>query len=274
MLLGASTLYARNDPLTPSLLAGLRATGMACVELTDYHPNWSYLSVAWLRDLAHALDASGLTLNSVHTHFAWYDPALVLFHAEPGRRRRAVDMYRRAIDALAMLGSPILVTHDLALPEANVDGADAHAHAREALVGSLREVADEAAASGVRVAIENTTRGYAAAVSALHGLITDAGRANVGICIDTGHANLVGSAADAIRAAGDRLITLQVDDSRDHQTQHTLPGRGTTDWQGVMRSLADIGYTGAFVYELNDPDDIPLVAENYDTLVRAVRPHR
>jgi sugar phosphate isomerase/epimerase len=267
MLPGASTIFYKDAPLTPAVLEEVRAAGMACVELTDYHPNWSYLKASWLRQLRQDLNNVGLIANSLHTHIAWFDPELILSHPDAARRQRAVEVYLRAVDALAIVGCPILLTHDIVIPEAAEVGAAEHASRRSAFIESLARVAEYAATAGISVAIENTTRGYAADTRALRGMIADGGRDNVGICVDTGHANLFPPAADHIRAAGDALITLQIDDSSDHANQHTLPGRGTTDWPALMQALAEVGYTGNFVYELMDPADIPHLADNYRWLL-------
>jgi sugar phosphate isomerase/epimerase len=263
MLTGASTIFYKNEPLTPAVLEELRSAGMECVELTDYHPNWSYLKVSWLKQLRQDLENTGLAVNSLHTHIAWFDPDLLLSHADPVRRERAVEVYLRAVDAQAILGCPILVTHDIVIPQAEEVGEAEHLNRRSAFVESLARVAEYAATAGIEIAIENGTRGYSADTRNLCGMIADTGADNIGICIDTGHANLHPPAADHICAAGDTLITLQIDDSSDHANQHTLPGRGTSDWPSLMRALTEVRYTGNFVYELMDPADIPHLAENY-----------
>ncbi|MFN8556777.1 MAG: sugar phosphate isomerase/epimerase family protein [Dehalococcoidia bacterium] len=242
MLPGASTLFYKNDPLTPAILQELRDAGMECVELADYHPNWSYLKVAWLRQLRSDLADCGLSVNSVHTHIAWYDPELLLSHVDSARRERAVEAHLRAVDALAMIDCPILLTHDIVIPTAAEAGEEEHHRRRALFVEALGRVADYAATAGIQVAIENTTRGYAADTHVLRGIIADAGRDNIGIVVDTGHANLFPPADAHIRAAGKRLITLQIDDSSDHANQHILPGRGTTDWAALMRALVEVDY--------------------------------
>lgn len=267
MLPGASTIFYKNDPLIPAVLEELRAAGMECVELTDYHPDWSYLKVSWLRQLRQELEAAGLVVNSLHMHIAWFDPELILSHPDAARRDRAVEVYLRAVDAQAIVGCPILLTHDIIIPEASEVGEAEHTSRRSAFVESLARVAEYAAAAGITIAIENGTRGYSADTRTLRGIIADTGAENIGICVDTGHANLYPPAADHIRAAGDALITLQIDDSSDHANQHTLPGRGTTDWPALMQALAEVRYTGNFVYELMDPADIPHLAENYRWLM-------
>lgn len=271
MLPGASTIFYKNDPLTPALLDELRGAGMACVELTDYHPNWTYLNRAWLRQLRDDLAAADMTPNSLHTHFAWFDPDLILSHPEPVRRQRAVEVYLRAVDALAIVGCPILLTHDIAIPAVDEVGIDEHLRRRETFIASLATVAEYAATAGVQIAVENTTKGYGADTGMLRGLLADVGHDNIGICIDTGHANLHPPVDAHIRVAGERLITLQINDSSDHANQHVLPGRGTTDWLSLMATLVEVRYQGNFVYELMQPTDVPQLAENYRWLTSLVQ---
>ena len=72
-------------------------------------------------------------------------------------------------------------------------------------------------------------------------------------CLDIGHAVLVcEDVADFIRAlGGKRLQALHVHDVDGMVDSHTLPYFGVTDWEGVMKALADINYTGDLTFESN-----------------------
>lgn len=70
-------------------------------------------------------------------------------------------------------------------------------------------------------------------------------------CLDIGHAVLCGeNVAEFIRTLGKkRLGALHVHDVDGFHDSHTLPFLGVTDWESVMRALAQIGYTGDLTYE-------------------------
>lgn len=70
-------------------------------------------------------------------------------------------------------------------------------------------------------------------------------------CLDIGHATVVCEDADAfIRALGSkRLKCLHTHDVNVNDDSHTLPFFGITNWDLVMKALADIGYEGELTYE-------------------------
>ncbi len=70
-------------------------------------------------------------------------------------------------------------------------------------------------------------------------------------CLDIGHATLICEDADAfIRALeSKRLKCLHTHDVNVNDDSHTLPFFGITNWDLVMKALADIGYEGELTYE-------------------------
>lgn len=76
------------------------------------------------------------------------------------------------------------------------------------------------------------------------------------------------SAAEALRAAKDRLFHIHVDDNYGQRDQHLIPGEGNFDYKEFGTALEDAGYDGFLGAELSwdytvDPD--PAV---YQTLRR------
>jgi sugar phosphate isomerase/epimerase len=85
---------------------------------------------------------------------------------------------------------------------------------------------------------------------------------SVGVVIDTGHRNMSGDPAAALRTAGQHLITLHLHDNHGERDEHLLCGRGAIDWVDVMQALRDIDYDGSFMYEIMRPEDMPELAAN------------
>lgn len=86
------------------------------------------------------------------------------------------------------------------------------------------------------------------------------GKSNLGICLDTGHLNLVdGDQATFIRSADTRLKALHIADNEGAQDQHIMPyGRGTVDWVAVIVALREINYQGLFNLELPGENHCPM----------------
>ena len=68
--------------------------------------------------------------------------------------------------------------------------------------------------------------------------------ANVGICMDVGHAFIMGDLADAIEACSGHLITTHLHDNNGKSDDHLAPGEGSIDWPLALMSLQKIGYDG------------------------------
>jgi D-psicose/D-tagatose/L-ribulose 3-epimerase len=141
---------------------------------------------------------------------------------------------------------------------------------------NLAPLAEEALEAGVVLGIEplnryetsllNTT---AQALEALGPLL---GR-GVGLALDTYHLGIEErSSADAIRAAGEHLVHLQVCGN-----DRGAPGGDQTDWTGIFTALDAIGYRGAVNIESFTADNASIataasiwrpLAESQDALAR------
>lgn len=75
---------------------------------------------------------------------------------------------------------------------------------------------------------------------------------NFGICLDTGHLNIVpGNQAEFIRCAGENLKALHIADNLGTNDDHMLPySKGTVDWEEVIAALKEIKYQGLFNFEV------------------------
>ena len=172
------------------------------------------------------------------------------------------EVHQRELERLARVGSKTAVYHacfmrdvepehvDRAIAEVGWDAFAAR------YTDALRIVAAAAAAHGITIVLENTWHSvHAQSVTGYIDLIRQAGSDNVGVLLDSGHANLCGrSVAEELRAAGDLLLDLHFHDN--HGTvnglfldQHLPPGLGTIDWQEVCRALDDMSFAGPVVFE-------------------------
>ncbi len=76
------------------------------------------------------------------------------------------------------------------------------------------------------------------------------------ICVDTGHTHEAESfwvppPEEMIRILGKDISILHLHDNNGHWDDHLLPGLGSINWPAVFDSLDDIGYSGAYNFELS-----------------------
>ena len=87
----------------------------------------------------------------------------------------------------------------------------------------------------------------------------------LGICMDVGHARLMGDVVDAIETCSGHLITTHLHDNRGRSDDHLVPGKGVIDWDAAMLAFQKIGYDGVWMFEL------AATAERKATLEQAVK---
>jgi sugar phosphate isomerase/epimerase len=259
MKLGASTIPHRQNPLTREIFEIYHAAGIESLELCDYHPNFDYDDAGFRAFVGESLRQLDFHLNSIHIHLRHRDPACDLASLDAAQREHALAAHRRTVDFAAELGGCILVTHDIDIPEPQDPDGPLR---RDAFVEGVRALAMYAEPKGVRLALENLGSGYTREPERLVALMADLGSPNVGVVIDTGHRNLNGDPAAALRTIGHHLITLHLHDNHGEKDEHLLCGRGGIDWADVMQALRDIDYGGVFMYEISRPEDLTELAKN------------
>jgi D-psicose/D-tagatose/L-ribulose 3-epimerase len=107
---------------------------------------------------------------------------------------------------------------------------------------NIAPVAEHAAERGVAIGIEPLNRYETSLVNTVRqGLhLLDGVPTSVGLALDSYHLNIEErSSPDAVRAAGSRLVHLQVCGS-----DRGAPGGDQTDWPALLAALDDVGYAG------------------------------
>ncbi len=168
----------------------------------------------------------------------------------------------RIIRGTAMLGGKWVVIHPMNLPGESLYDPR---RAKEAALRNIAPYVEEAKKRGVGIALENMVdfrgnrRRYCGGdIYELIDLVDTVNDPSVGICLDTGHANIDGvEPAAAILAIGKRLKATHINDNHaGNVDEHLLPYFGTVDWQKTLKALKEIGYDGDFAYEV-EPKGYP-----------------
>lgn len=237
------------DAALPDLLETVAAAGFDGVELPlenagdlDPHATASLLEQHGLRAWVVGAMAPGRDLVA----------------ATPEAVRATQAYLRSCVDLAAAVGAPSVCGPFYAQTGrvwrmTDDERSAAYAEWRE----HLAPVADYAGERGVRIGIEPLNRYETSLVNTVDQALTGLGRlldsvdSNVGLALDTYHLNIEErSSADAIRAAGDHLVHLQVCGS-----DRGAPGGDQTDWPAIVRALDEVGYDGGLTIESFTPDN-------------------
>jgi sugar phosphate isomerase/epimerase len=71
-----------------------------------------------------------------------------------------------------------------------------------------------------------------------------------GICLDFGHAHIMGDVADAVETVAEHIITTHVHDNHGREDEHLVPYLGSIDWDLALVTMQKIGYDGVYMMEL------------------------
>jgi sugar phosphate isomerase/epimerase len=117
------------------------------------------------------------------------------------------------------------------------------------LVRSLEELWPVAERYRVRLAMEVIPNAMSTP-SSLVGIIESEIEARLGICMDVGHARLMGDVVDAIETCSGHVITTHLHDNRGKNDDHLVPGKGVIDWDAALVAFQKVGYDGVWMFEL------------------------
>jgi sugar phosphate isomerase/epimerase len=221
-----------------------RRLGATYVEL---YPKWAIAPDA--AATARQARDTGLEVWSAHGPWgneSWSNSRVDLASADGATRRNAVSDVRRAIEWLAAAGGRCLVVHPGVLSQ-----AAEFDERRVALIESLHELAAVAADCSVWLCVENMPRGSfpGSFTRDNASIVRELAASHVGLCLDTGHANIMAEVGSETRAAGDLLCTTHVHDNDGQRDSHRLPGLGTVHWPDFTAALDEIAYNGVIMLE-------------------------
>jgi sugar phosphate isomerase/epimerase len=121
---------------------------------------------------------------------------------------------------------------------------------RNAALRSVEEICRLTEPLGVRVALEVIPNELSTPASLVAMLERDLEAPHAGICMDFGHAFLMGDIADAIETSAEHLITTHVHDNRRREDDHLAPYLGSIPWDAALMSMQKIGYDGTYLFEV------------------------
>lgn len=249
MKFGISTHLFHDQRLSREHLAQIAGYGFESVELFATKAHFDYTDPAAITQLAEWLRETGVTLHSIHA------PIWDVFGGKTGqtystaaadstKRQAAVREAEAALNVAREIPAQFLVVH-LGVPTvANGDNS------RAAASRSLEEICRIAEPLGVRVAAEVIPNDLSSTTALVAMLERDFDGSTVGICLDFGHAHLMGDVTDEIDTGSEHLITTHVHDNRRRADDHLVPYQGTIDWPSALLMMQKIGYDGLYLMEL------------------------
>lgn len=164
-------------------------------------------------------------------------------------RQVLLDATIRSIEVCGILGIPNTVVHAGVM---NGIGKEEYFERNLEFYRQLFPIMEK---TGVRVLAENSAhaimgeRFYFYTGTDMREFIEYAGHPLLGVCWDTGHANMEGNQYKEILSLGDTLKAVHINDNRGKMDEHTIPYFGTVSMDEVMQALLDVHFDGYFTFE-------------------------
>ena len=268
---GISTHLFHDARLDRDHLVEVAAHGFEAIELFATRSHFDYHDPQAVEQLAEWLDDTRLTLHSVHAPITaslvggvWGETWSTAI-ADDKQRAHTVAECRQALELAKVLRYDYLVVH-LGVPDDQQPGP--RDNQRDAARRTIEELHDTAEAAGVRLALEVIPNAISRP-EALVGLIEDVLELpRVGICLDTGHARILGDVVDAIEACSGHVLTTHLHDNHGRKDEHLIPFDGSIDWAAALLAFQKVGYDGRWMLELATSQ------QPAHTLARAARARR
>lgn len=211
--------------------------------------------IAHYADELKTIRENGLEITQAHAPF----PCCEREH--PETLEYAIGCYKRNIEYCRYAGIKNLVIHGFSLSLNDNDNSPEdvvkiNTRLYTALIPTLLEN------EGVTVCLENLFTGYngvnyqghcsdaSAGAAFIDKLNKKAGKEVFGLCLDTGHANLLHhDMRTFIATYGKRIKALHIHDNNGASDKHLAPLTGTIDWNHFCSALKKTGYDGDLSFE-------------------------
>jgi sugar phosphate isomerase/epimerase len=251
MRFGISTHLFHDQRLSREHLEQIAAHGFEAVEVFATRTHFDYHDAAAIARLGGWLKETGLALHGIHAPIVQsmnggdqWGEAISNAVGDSARRQAAVREAHAALTIAREIPAEVFVLH---LGTPTVQGGENN---RSAAVRSVEEICRAAEPLGIRVALEVIPNPLSDAASLVSILERDLEFPRLGICLDFGHAFLMGDVADAIETVAEHLFTTHVHDNRGKQDEHLVPFAGRINWDLALMTMQKVGYDGTYLMEL------------------------
>ncbi|MGQ9479280.1 MAG: sugar phosphate isomerase/epimerase family protein [Thermoproteota archaeon] len=203
--------------------------------------------------IKNAADSLGIRIVQVHGPFGNID--FELSSANPSEREKALRTVFKWIEYIGRLEWEVLVLHTVRLkPSENDNIQRVVEKTRLKNIAFFKEAAEYASEYGVKICVENRLENiYGALPADLLSLIEDVGKDSMGICLDTGHANVNGiDPSVMVEMLKESLAATHIHDNDGHEDQHLSPLMGSIDWPRLLKAFSRINYTRPLILEIHE----------------------
>jgi sugar phosphate isomerase/epimerase len=257
MLRAVSTYIFVKERLHPGLLDKLATGGAQAIEIFGARQHLDYANrKQHVREIADWFRTSGIPLHSVHAPlYADYEwgrsgsPPINIASTDRAARIEAMDEIKRAIEVAEHVPFRFLIQH------IGVPNESFNERKFESAMTSVEHLRAFAKPLGVRILVENIPNELSTP-DRLVEFIRTSHMDDVGVCFDTGHANMMGDVATAFETVKNYIHSTHIHDNDKFKDSHLWPGDGTIDWKSTLELLNQAPHKPPLLLEIEENEKI------------------
>ena len=259
MLRALSTHVFLRQRLHPGLLDTLARGGAQAIEVFAAKQHFDYTSRQHIKEIADWFKSTDVKPHSVHAPL-YADsemgrgglPSVNVVHNEKSRRIDGMDEVKRALEAAEILPYQFLVLH---IGDRDSDWDE---RVLEHAITAIEHLKAFGGPLGVKLLLENI-QNEATTPAHLAEIIRVGHFANVGVCFDSGHANLMEGVDPSLETLLPLVGSTHLHDNHGDRDAHLWPGDGKIAWEPAIAALKSAPRSPAALleihYELGDTPD-------------------
>ena len=261
---GLSTHLYHEDRLERRHLVDIAAHQFDAVEVFATRSHFDYHDAAAIAALQEWLKDANLKLHSMHAPITdvfangQMQRTFSIATRDAEARTAALHEMSAALHVASVIPFTYLVVH-LGVPLSLHPGSEENS--RDAAVRSVEDIITMAEPLGVTVALEVMDNALSTPAALVDLIERSFDGADVGICMDVGHAHMMGDTPEAIETTSEYLATTHIHDNRRQSDDHLVPFQGSINWASTIMAFEKIGYDGVLMYEVRNAESPSTVLE-------------
>ena len=225
----------------------IRESGFSTIEVCSSPAHLDFHDEKAVRRAAERIGELGMEAYSLHAPFA---PNINISSSDATQRDNSVAEICKAAEAAALLRVHYFVLHPGPENPASTP-VEEQLPRMQHVIDSLNRIARRCRDLGINCVLENklphllfgNTSDILWILDAING-------AEVGACLDTGHAFLSGDLDNLLYKLAGRLKMVHAHDNGGASDDHWPPGDGKIGWPQLLQNLIQIGFHGLFILEM------------------------
>ena len=227
--------------------------GFNLIEVCSFPAHLNYHDRDTVVRAARRVEELGIETYSFHAPFA---DSIDISSRDPDLRNAALKEIFQAAEAAAAFRVRYFVIHPG--PESwDLKEESERFERLKWAAETLNQVAERCSELEIGCVFENKLPHLLFAhTSDLLWILASMASVEVGVCLDTGHANLTGDMYTVIQKLSGHLRMVHAHDNHGGGDEHLAPGAGFIDWNRVLMELDKTGFHGGIILELSHMNDM------------------